>query len=119
MSFEPLTSPETGAVYRPITNKLFLREPTQGDTGTYSDAIVFYDVDGRREGSRAHLLPRDEWRIEAYDDGSVGLGVIQVGSGLFWVKARLSDFPNDLVSLDDLKRFGVVVADQVDASSAS
>lgn len=111
---EPLIVPETGAVFRPITENLYLRQPTPGDAGAYSDAIVFRGLGKERIATRAHLLPRESWEIKLIDGSDVLLGVVQIGAYRGWVKAKLSDFPNDLVSLDDLERLGVPVTGGAD-----
>lgn len=107
---EPLIVPETGAVYRPITENLYLREPTPGDPGTYSDAIVFWDADGKREGRKANLLPRDAWELELSQDGRfVWAGVVTVGDSVLHTKMSLSSLPNDLIRAEDVERHGIIL----------
>jgi hypothetical protein len=54
------------------------------------------------------LLPQEYIEIRLMDDGIHVLASLYEHQGArWWNKYHLSDLPNDLISLDDLKRFGI------------
>lgn len=57
------------------------------------------------------LLPKSEWRIERCDPDHIAAGVHVLRNCLHWAKIALRDLPNEVISADDLKRFGIDVPD--------
>jgi len=55
-------------------------------------------------------LPVEEWQVRFYPD-FIAVAAHLNGGGLYWTKYRLSDFPQNLISLDDLKRIFVNAVD--------
>jgi hypothetical protein len=55
-------------------------------------------------------LPVEEWWVRFYPD-FIAVAAHLNGGGLYWTKYRLSDFPQDLIGLEDLKRLFVNVVD--------
>jgi len=54
------------------------------------------------------LLPKNQISIKLEDDGiHVIAAFYEHGGYLWWDKYHLSDFPNYLAGIDDLKRFGI------------
>lgn len=61
------------------------------------------------EGEVVELLPKSEMTIEPCraDPNYVIVGAHEHQGYRYFTKVRLADLPNDLVSLDDLERFGI------------
>jgi len=59
------------------------------------------------------LLPKDQLKIDQSPDGiHVIASLYEHPEGYrYWEKYRLSDLPNKLISLDDLKRFRINIFD--------
>lgn len=56
------------------------------------------------------LLSKENMEIKLCENGkSVAAALFENEGYLNWEKYQLSDLPTDLISLDDLKRFGVNV----------
>jgi hypothetical protein len=54
------------------------------------------------------LLPKEDIRVKLMGDGIHVLASLYKHQGArWWDKYHLSDLPNDFISLDDLKRFGI------------
>ena len=66
--------------------------------------------------SAAHLLPSDEWIIQKHGPDHIAAGCHELRGYVYWTKHKLSDLPNDLIGIEDLKRFGIVV-DGVDMAT--
>lgn len=63
-------------------------------------------IDGAPDG--LVRLPRDEIRLEGPDcTGHVVAALHALDGVLYWTKWRLADLPNELVGVEDLKRFGI------------
>lgn len=59
------------------------------------------------EEKKIPLLPREDWDLTKHGDDLIA-GVYESPPGtVYYVKIPLSELPNDLISLDDLKRFGI------------
>ena len=62
------------------------------------------------------LLPREQWEIGQVGPRHLKLGIFTRGTaecGLpirYWLKCSIFAFPNDFISLDDLKDAGVLAA---------
>jgi hypothetical protein len=56
------------------------------------------------------LLPKNQIRIERQGD-CILAGLWEEEGYIYWGKFLFSDLPNDLISLDDLKRFGIDIVD--------
>jgi len=53
-------------------------------------------------------FPKENISIKLMDDGVHVLASLYTHQGArWWDKYHLSDLPNDFISLDDLKRFGI------------
>lgn len=50
------------------------------------------------------LLPKDRWRLERMASGYIAAGLFDNAGHRHWVKLAESDFPNDLVSIEDFER---------------
>jgi hypothetical protein len=57
---------------------------------------------------KARLLPKEQFTFEQ-GHGYIIAGLWEWRGYRCFVKYRLSELPNDLVSLDDLKRVGIVL----------
>lgn len=69
-------------------------------------------VDTKLEDESLILLPKAQIIIRpSYDGIHIVASLFRRGRFRDWDKYRLSDLPNKLISLDDLKRFGVDLAD--------
>jgi hypothetical protein len=56
------------------------------------------------------LVPKEEWIIEMLDENHIAAGLWEYPENhVFWEKVALSDLPNDLISFEDLERFGVTL----------
>lgn len=56
------------------------------------------------------LMPREWWIIERLDDNNIAAGLWEYPENhVFWEKIALSTLPNDLISADDLVRFGITL----------
>jgi hypothetical protein len=57
------------------------------------------------------LMPKEWWIIETLRNGGyVAAGLWEYPENhVFWEKIPLSGLPNDLISLDDLVRFGIAL----------
>lgn len=54
------------------------------------------------------LLPKEHIEIELCEDGKSIVAALYKNHGwLDWKIYQLSDLPNELISLDDLERFGI------------
>ena len=53
--------------------------------------------------------------IEPLDDRHVAAGIHEI-NGLYWTKVALSELPNDLISVEDLKRCGIAL-DRIDVAA--
>jgi hypothetical protein len=54
------------------------------------------------------LAQKEEWIIEKYGEDHILAGLWEYPEGyVSWEKIALSDLPNDLISSDDLVRFGI------------
>ena len=53
------------------------------------------------------LLPKSDWTVDQEASDSVIVGAHEHGRYVWHTKFLLSDLPNDLLSLDDLKRLGI------------
>jgi hypothetical protein len=60
--------------------------------------------------TRAVLLPKEQWEIKIFK-GTSGIHILSSISTIAgyrnWEKYKSSDLPNNLISIDDLKRFGI------------
>ncbi|GEM_PF-6017080 len=61
--------------------------------------------------AEVQLLPKDRWNLALSDDGRrIRAGIYEYPPGYrHSVMVALADLPSDLISLDDLDRFGVNV----------
>ena len=58
------------------------------------------------------FLPRDQWSMRLLPDGVHVLEAIRAHQGyLVTEKRRLSDYPNEYATIDDLERLGVYEVD--------
>jgi hypothetical protein len=59
--------------------------------------------------TEVRLLPKDRWTLAMSDDGRrVCAGIYEYPPGYrYSVMIALADLPSDLISLDDLERFGI------------
>lgn len=59
------------------------------------------------------LLPKSEWRFQtaaAADADYILAGIYEYPPRcMYWAKAPLADLPNQLITLDDLARFGITL----------
>jgi hypothetical protein len=57
-------------------------------------------------------LPQNQIKMSLDSDGMHVIASLYEHEGYrFWDKYRLSDLPNDFISLNDLKRFGIDIID--------
>jgi len=55
------------------------------------------------------ILPKSEWLIELCGRDHIAAGIYEHPIGYtWWKKVALTELPNDHISLDDLKRFGIL-----------
>lgn len=64
----------------------------------------------RESAMSIEMLPVEDWCVQFYPD-FVAVAAHQNGGGLYWTKYRLSDFPKNLVSLDNLKSVFIDIVD--------
>lgn len=54
------------------------------------------------------VLPKEDWDLRLVAGGRVVAGIYEDPAGYVrYAMIDLSDLPNDLIGLDDLKRFGI------------
>jgi len=80
------------------------------ETGMRGDQLVTYTV-------KLKPLPKDQITLSLEEEGTCVYASLYTNQGYrHYEKYPLSDLPNDLISLEDLERFGVIVGGNNEAS---
>ena len=66
------------------------------------------DISGEASFEPHTLLPKENWRIKMLNADHIAAGIFEHPPGCrWWKKIALADLPNDLIGIEDLKRFGI------------
>lgn len=60
-----------------------------------------------KEGLDMRLLPKEQIELTIMADGQIVASLFEREGFRYWQRIDPSNLPNDLISLDDLKRFGI------------